>query len=94
MEDFPFEGSVIKVTDAGQVIINRGSQFGMEVGQTLLMKEEGETLIDPDTGEILDEEEGEVIGKLKAVKVKEKVSYCEVIEGETEPEKGTIIAAE
>lgn len=94
MEEFPFEGSVIKVSGSGQVIINRGSQFGVEVGQELAMAEEGETLIDPDTGEILDEEDGELIGTLRVAKVKEKIAYCEVIDGETDPEKGTVVRAE
>ena len=92
MEEIPFEGAVIKTGSKG-VIINRGSAFGMEVGQVLVMAEEGETLIDPDTGEILDEEEGEEIGKLKVTRVKEKVSYCDVIEGDDDPEKGTIVYA-
>ncbi len=94
MEEFPFEGSVIKTADNGKVIINRGSAYGLEVGQVLVMKTEGEVLLDPDTGEILDEEEGEVIGKLSVAKVKEKVAYCDVEEGEAEPEKGTIVHAE
>ena len=34
---------------------------------------------------------GQVIGKLKLAKVKEKISYCDVIEGETQPVKGTIV---
>ena len=44
--------------------------------------------------EILDEEEGEVVGKLKVAKVKEKISYCEVTDGESEPESGTAVYAE
>ncbi len=93
MEEFPFEGSVIKVGSKG-VIINRGSKFGLEVGQTLVMAEEGEVLMDPDTGEILDEEEGEEIGKLKVTKVKKKISYCDVTEGEENPERGTVVYAD
>jgi len=94
MEEFPFEGSVIKVSKSGKVIINRGSAFGVEVGQKLVMAEEGETLIDPDTGEILDEEEGEEIGNLEVTKVKEKIAYCKVLDGEDDPEPGTVIRAE
>ncbi|MBU0677695.1 MAG: CsgG/HfaB family protein [Verrucomicrobia bacterium] len=93
MEEIPFEGSVIKVSGSGQAIINRGSQFGVEVGQVLVMREEGETLIDPDSGEILDQEEGQVIGKVRVAKVSEKVSYCDIIEGE-EPEAGTVVSAQ
>lgn len=93
MEEFPFEGSVIKVSSKGHVIINRGSEFGVEVGQELVMTTEGETLMDPDTGEILDQEEGEEIGSLRVSKVSEKVSYCDVTDGEDDPEPGTIVQA-
>jgi curli biogenesis system outer membrane secretion channel CsgG len=92
MEEYPFEGSVVKATGKS-VIINRGSEFGLEAGQELVMTEEGEQLIDPDTGAILGEEDGEEIGRLKVTKVKEKIAYCDVLEGETEPEPGTVVVA-
>lgn len=94
MEEFPFEGNVVKVGGNGQVIINRGSEFGVEVGQELVMQEEGEQLVDPSTGEILGDEEGEVIGKLKVAKVAEKIAYCDVVSGEASPEPGTVVKAE
>jgi curli biogenesis system outer membrane secretion channel CsgG len=93
MEEFPFEGSVIKVSDKGQVIINRGSEFGVEAGQELVMATEGETLMDPDTGAILGKEEGSVIGKIKVAKVLEKMSYADILEGEKNPAPGTIVKA-
>jgi curli biogenesis system outer membrane secretion channel CsgG len=91
MEEFPFEGAVVKVGDDGQIIINRGSQFGVEEGQDLIMKSEGEVLTDPDTGEVLGKEEGKLLGKLKVSKVLEKVSYCGVVEGEKKPASGTVV---
>ena len=93
MEEFPFEGSVIKASGGGKVLINRGSEFGVEPGQVLVMTTEGEQLIDPDTGAILGEEEGEEIGKIEVTKVKEKFSYAKVLEGDMEPEKGTVVKA-
>ena len=93
METFPFEGSVIKVTDRGQVIINRGSEFGVEVGQELSMTELGEEILDPDTGAILGKEEGAEIGKLKVAKVVEKMSYADIVSGEKKPPAGTIVKA-
>jgi curli biogenesis system outer membrane secretion channel CsgG len=92
MEVFPFEGSVVKSAN-GKVYINRGSEFGMEVGQALVMATEGETLTDPDTGAILGKEDGAVIGKLKVTKVDEKLSTCEVTEGEKSPAAGTRVTA-
>jgi len=91
MEEFPFEGSVVKVADGGQVIINRGAQFGVEAGRELTMGTAGETLLDPDTGEVLGKEEGRVIGRLKVARVLEKMAYCDVIEGERNPSPGTIV---
>jgi curli biogenesis system outer membrane secretion channel CsgG len=93
MEAFPFEGSVVKVAESGQVIINRGTQFGVEVGQALVMGTLGTTLMDPDTGEVLGKEEGKVIGKLKVTKTLEKMSYCDVTEGEKAPPAGTVVSA-
>ncbi|HNR94395.1 MAG TPA: CsgG/HfaB family protein [Kiritimatiellia bacterium] len=93
MEEFPFEGSVIKVSGS-QVIINRGSEFGVETGQELVMSEEGETLIDPDTGAILGQEDGKVIGKIRVAKVNEKISYCDIVSGEKNPATGTLVRAE
>lgn len=93
MEEFPFEGSVVKVSGSGKIIINRGAEFGVEVGQELVMAEEGELLTDPDTGAILGKEEGEVIGELRVAKVDEKIAYCDVIKGEKNPAPGTVVRA-
>lgn len=94
MKNMPFEGNVVQVARNGQVIINRGSEFGVEVGQQLVMVEQGEELIDPTTGELLGAEEGEEIGTLKIVRVSEKVSYGEVEgKGEKNPAPGTIVRA-
>ncbi len=94
MEEFPFEGSVVKVTGDGEVIVNRGSEFGVEVGQELTMGTEGETLIDPSSGEVLGKEKGKVIGKLKIARVDKKVSYGTVTTGDKKPAPGSRVYAE
>ncbi len=93
MEAFPFDGSVVKVASDGRVIVNRGAEFGVEEGQGLVMGEEGELLTDPDTGAVLGREEGRTIGRLKVVKVAEKMAYCEVSSGEKNPPAGTRVTA-
>ena len=90
METFPFEGSVVKASD-GKVYINRGTEFGVEAGQELVMKTEGETLTDPETGAILGKEEGKLIGRIKVNKVDAKMSTCDVTEGEKDPPAGTVV---
>jgi curli biogenesis system outer membrane secretion channel CsgG len=91
MEEFPFEGAVIKTADGGKVLINRGEEFGVEAGQELIMGSEGATITDPDTGAILGKEEGQTIGKLKVSKVDKKFSYCDVTSGEKRPPAGTVV---
>lgn len=91
MEEFPLSGSVIKATDDGKVIINRGSEFGIAEGQTMTMATEGQELVDPDSGASLGKEQGKVIGQLKVSKVTDKVSYCDVVEGEKSPAAGTVV---
>ena len=90
MEDYELEGSVVMVSKNGQIIINRGSNYGIAPGQTFLIREEGEVLIDPSTGEILDMEEGEVTATITVSKVSEKVAYCDLVDGES-PERGAVV---
>lgn len=89
MEEMPLTGSIVKVSDSGQVIINRGSEFGIEVGQTMKVQELGEELTDPDSGASLGREEGKMLGDLKVTKVLEKVAYCEVTKGEKDLDPAT-----
>lgn len=77
LEKIPWEGSVIKAGD--KIIINRGSREGVEEGNVFMVGTV-ETITDNDTGEVLDTEIKEV-GKIKTVTVKEKISYCEALEG-------------
>lgn len=90
MEDYELEGSVVMVSPSGQVIINRGSGFGVSPGQTFLVREEGEVLVDPVSGEILDMMEGEVTATIKVTKVSDKVAYCDLVDGNT-PERGAVV---
>ncbi len=91
MEEFPFEGSVIKTGDDGLVIVNRGAQYGLQPGQELQLVRPGQVLLDPDTGEVLEREQGRPIGRLRVARVTEKVAYCEPVEGEARPGPGTTV---
>ncbi len=91
MEELPAGGAVVMVKD-GRVIINRGEQYNFREGMILAMTEEGEDLIDPDTGEVLEKAEGKEIGTIRINKTSEKVSYCEVITGEANPARGTVVS--
>ncbi|MCX6993846.1 MAG: hypothetical protein NT011_11990 [Kiritimatiellaeota bacterium] len=82
LEKIPWEGTVIKGGD--KVTINRGSREGVSVGQVFAVGSV-ETLTDKDTGEALDSEMKQA-GKIKVTSVKEKISYCEVLDGKIKPD--------
>ncbi|MBU0714483.1 MAG: CsgG/HfaB family protein [Verrucomicrobia bacterium] len=89
LEKIPWEGTVIKGGD--KVTINRGSREGVSIGQVFAVGAV-ETLTDKDTGEVLDTEMKQA-GKIKVTSVKEKISYCEVLDGKIKPDM-TIMPAD
>jgi curli biogenesis system outer membrane secretion channel CsgG len=89
MKDQKLDGSVVDVKNE-KVYINRGTQFGIEPGQSFVVRTLGEVLTDPDTGEVLDRIEGELVCTLKVEKVLEKAAICSIVEGE-KPERGAVV---
>jgi len=73
LDALPWEGTVV-LAKKNKIIINRGSREGVTVG-TRFDVGGVETLVDEDTGEVLDEEMTKV-ATIKVTKVKEKISYC------------------
>lgn len=89
MEQFPVEGVVVSATEQN-LIINLGENYGIRPGQTFVVRREGEVLIDPSTGELLGKSEGEEIGTLEVTSIREKVSYCKLVDGDM-PERGDVV---
>ena len=59
---------VVKLLDEYKIVINKGANDGIKVGQVFLVYKEDEELFDPDTNESL--------GRLEIVKGKGKPSLC------------------
>ena len=86
LDKIPWEGSVASVKET-KVIINRGTREGVSEGQVFIVGKVDET-VDNDTGEVLDRSV-EKVATLKAATVKEKISICEVTDGDIKKvEKG------
>ena len=49
----PIVGRIARILDPTTMIINRGTNHGVKNGMTFIIFEEGEEVIDPDTGESL-----------------------------------------
>lgn len=74
-----WRGEIVLVK-GNTVVINRGLREGVREGETFTAGE-STMLRDPDTGEVLDEDINEQ-ARLKVDRVKEKVAYCKVIDGD------------
>ena len=76
----PIEGYVVKVvaTSSGGIIkvyTNLGKNKGAKVGQEIKIYHKGETIVDPKTNEVLDQEL-DLIARAKIIKVKDKLSIA------------------
>jgi len=90
-EDFSLEGAVVTVS-GDRIIINRGANFNIAPGQKFEIREKGELLVDPTTGEVLERLEGEVISQIEVTKVSDKISYAKLTDGAM-PSKGDVVEA-
>ena len=66
-------GKLVRITDEYSVVINRGEEHGVEVGQKFILVGMGEVITDPDTGDDLEQLEI-VRGKVEVTHVQNKIS--------------------
>ncbi|MDH3330362.1 MAG: CsgG/HfaB family protein [Desulfobulbaceae bacterium] len=88
LDDIPWEGSIVLVK-GDQIIVNRGTREGVQVG-TKFKVGSVEELVDPDTGEVLDSEMTQV-GSLVVTQTKEKIAYCKADAGGAAIAKGMTV---
>ena len=84
-----FPGSVAKIIDRVNVVVNRGKLDGVKAGQRFIVyRLSDDSIVDPDTGDDLGRLEI-VLGSGKATHVQE--SICTVTSDRTEPGEKTIV---
>lgn len=74
MDPLPWEARIAKVGEDGTFIINRGSNDGLKEGDRLKVYSAGETITDPETGEVLGREEDKLVGEATITWVSDKLS--------------------
>jgi len=80
-----FLGKVLTTPDAFTVVVNIGDEHGVRQGQEFLVIGLGETISDPDTGEVLEQLEI-VRGKVVATHVQKKISTLVSADTERDPD--------
>jgi curli biogenesis system outer membrane secretion channel CsgG len=89
LEEVPVTGTVAAVAN-NKVIINRGSDHNFQAGMKLELVEQGEAIMDPVTGGFLDYLEGKKLGEITIESVRNKLAYCTVDSGTSNPPVGTL----
>ena len=79
MKDVPWQGAVIMVK-GDKIYVNVGENANVQGGEIFTVYEQGEELIDPQTGISLGSEEEE-LGEIEVVTVKDKYSIAKRLEG-------------
>jgi curli biogenesis system outer membrane secretion channel CsgG len=72
---------LIAKVEESTVYLNGGSDRGLIVGEELEVREPGEPIIDPATGDILGHADERVVGKLRIIEVKERFAVATVVDG-------------
>lgn len=75
---------IVKRMRTNEVVLNRGKDGGIKIGDKLNVYFAGEALIDPDTGESLGSSE-EFIGRVKVTRILPKLTYAKIV-SEEDPE--------
>lgn len=73
----PWEGRIVEVKN-DKVFINAGLDLGIKIGDIMEVLTTGEELIDPVTGLSLGIEEGQKIGTIEVIDVKERYSVAKI----------------
>jgi curli biogenesis system outer membrane secretion channel CsgG len=90
MAKVPWEARVAKVAEDGKVILNRGSNDGLKVGDALKLYKAGEIIEDPETGE-KSRDEDVYVCDLTVSWVSEKLCRCILSGGKADPQVSYVV---
>jgi curli biogenesis system outer membrane secretion channel CsgG len=92
-ERLAWEARVIEAVEDGDVLkvyMNFGSDAGLKVGQELEIRRPGRLLVDPDTQIVLGRADGDRVGTLRIVEMREKFAIAEVVQA-GEVQRGDVV---
>ena len=76
----PYQPKIASVLN-GQVVINGGRNRMLNVDSEYTVRPRSQSVVDPDTGDLLGHISGKMLGRLRVVQVMEKYSIADIAEG-------------
>ncbi len=83
LSDIPRERWEPRVAEGGPdtVIVNGGDNVGLRPGQRFLVREEGRSITDPTTGDVIEQLPGRIVGELEIHTVHPVSAHATLVEG-------------
>jgi curli biogenesis system outer membrane secretion channel CsgG len=92
MAPLPWEAKVADFSDDGTVLLNRGSNDGLKVGDVLKVFKPGKVVKDPDTGEVLGRDQDTLVGTATITWVNDRLSKASFAgAGADKPQTGFLV---
>jgi len=92
MAPLPWEAKVADFSDDGTVVLNRGANDGLHVGDVLKVFKPGKVIKDPDTGEVLGRDQDTLIGTATITWVNDRLSKAGFTgSGTDKPQTGFLV---
>jgi len=76
----PYQPKIASVLN-NQVVINGGKDRMIDLGNEYMVRPHSQSVIDPDTGDLLGHISGQVLGRLRVTQVMKKYSIAKIVEG-------------
>jgi curli biogenesis system outer membrane secretion channel CsgG len=80
----PWVPRIAHVEGDGTVILNGGSQRGLKTAQELEVFTLGAPIADPDTGDVIAHQNGQLLGRLRITEVQDRYSMASIVTGKAE----------
>ncbi len=80
----PWQAKLASVHETGTVVINGGSKRGLRKGMVYEVRARGQSIVDPDTGDVIGNQGGKTVGQVRVSKVRELYSVAEIVSGKRE----------
>lgn len=74
MDPLPWEARIAKVNEDGTLVLNRGLNDGLKIGDTLRVYKPGETIKDPETDEVLGRDEDVLVGEATVTWISDRLA--------------------
>jgi curli biogenesis system outer membrane secretion channel CsgG len=80
IDECPYQPKIASIINE-RIIINGGKDRHIELGDEYLVRPASNTVVDPDSGDVLGHVTGEVLGQVRVIQVTDKCAIARIIKG-------------